>query len=99
MHIHIHNYNHADKEVLKKLDSIHSLLNKIKMTQEELAAELAALKLQEEKAKTEIIAKIAELEQAIVNAGTVSPEVQSALNELKASVQSVDDILPDAPPV
>lgn len=64
------------------------------MNQEELAAQLAALKEQNEKAKTEITGKISELEAA---PGQTSPEVDAALAALKASVQGTDDIVPDQP--
>lgn len=77
------------------LYTIFSQLNHIQMDQQQLAAELAALKAQSEKSKTEIINKIDTLEDAIVNAGQVSPEVQEALANLKTAVQGVDDIVPD----
>lgn len=67
------------------------------MNQQELAVELAAVKEQADKARTEIVAKIATLEEAVANAGVVSAEVQAALTDLKASVQATDDIVPDAP--
>lgn len=69
------------------------------VSQSQLAADLVALKAQEEKAKAEILAKIATLEDAIVQAANTTPEVDAALADLKASVQGVDDIVPDAPPV
>jgi len=78
------------------LYAIFSQLNHIQMDQQQLAADLAALKKQTEKSKTEIINKIDTLEDAIVNAGQVSPEVQEALANLKTAVQGVDDIVPDA---
>ena len=66
------------------------------MTQEELAAELTAVKDQAAKAKAEIVAKIATLEQAIIDSANTSPAVNDALAALKAEVQSVDDLNPDA---
>ena len=66
------------------------------MDQTQLAADLAALQVQTEKAKTEVLAKIADLETAIANAGNTTPEVDAALAALKTSVQGVDDIVPDA---
>lgn len=75
-----------------ELLSIFSLLNKIQMNQEELAAELAALKEQTERSTAEIITKIAALEDAITNAGNITPEVEAALTALKAAVQGVDDV-------
>ena len=69
-------------------------VDRISMTQAELAAQLTAAKDQADKAKTEILAKIAALESAL---GTVSPEVEAALAGLKTGVQGLDDIIPDAP--
>lgn len=66
-------------------------------SQKELAEQLKALTAQTEKAKAEIIAKVTSLEEAIANAGNTSPEVDAALAELKAAVQGVDDLNPDAP--
>lgn len=68
------------------------------MTQAEELALLQALKVQNEKAKGEILAKIATLETAVANAGNTSPEVDAALADLKTSIQSTDDIVPDPAP-
>lgn len=81
-----------------QLERIFSLLNKISMNQQELADQLTALKEQSEKANAEIAAKLLTLENAIVEAGNVSPAVQNALADLKSSVQTTDDFVPDAPP-
>lgn len=66
-------------------------------TQAELAQQLKDLTAQEEKAKAEILAKVANLEAAIVAAANTTPEVDAALADLKASVQGVDDLNEDAP--
>lgn len=66
------------------------------MDQTQLAAELAAIKEQNDKARAEVLQKIADLEAAIINAGNTSPEVDAALTALKASVQTDDDIVADA---
>ena len=66
------------------------------MNHAELAAELQTLAAQADKAKAEVLAKLAELETAIIAAGTTTPEVDAALASLKASVQGVDDIVADA---
>jgi uncharacterized membrane-anchored protein YhcB (DUF1043 family) len=78
---------------------INIKLKKIVMTQAELQAELVALKAQNEKAKGEIVGKIAALEAAIANQGNTTPEVDAALADLKVSVQGTDDIVPDPAPV
>jgi hypothetical protein len=67
----------------------------IMATQAELAQELRDVKEQNDKSRAEILDKIADLEQAVIDAGNVTPEVQTALDELKASVQTDDDIVPD----
>ena len=79
------------------------------ITQQELAAGLKAVTAQQGKIATEqaaksdeLLAKIAAL-QAVIDAGgnTVSDEVETAFNEVKAASQALDDVIPDppAPPV
>jgi hypothetical protein len=81
-------------------------------TQAELAADLRAVRSQQEKTAAEIVAvqeaqtlalaKIAELE-ALISAGSiVSQELIDAVAAVKAQAQVVDDLIPDAvvpPPV
>ena len=73
------------------------------MTQAELAAELTAVKEQVTKIGSETSAlkqNVSDLEVALGNQTNVSPEVQAAFDALKAQVQTVDDLVPDAlPPV
>lgn len=64
----------------------------------ELKAMIDGVKAQVVKAKDEITDKIAKLEAALGDA-ELPPEAVTALEELKAVVQTVDDIVPDAPPV
>lgn len=66
-------------------------------THAELAQQLRDLKAQNDKARTEILAKIQSLETALANAGNTTPEVDEALAELKASIQIDDDLNEDAP--
>ncbi len=68
------------------------------MEQKDFALQLTALKDQLAKAKTEIIDKLTALGDALDAADDVTPEVQSAFDDLKAAVQGVDDIVPDVPP-
>ena len=79
-------------KVLERLDSIMA-------TQAELQVQIEALTVQAEKAKGEIVAKIAELQAAIDNADDVDAGVLAAFDGLKAVVQGVDDIVPDPVPV
>lgn len=91
-------FNHEDQAAKNRelLYSIFSQLNQINMNQEQLLTELNQLKDQVEKTRIEVAGKISNLEEAIINAGNVTPEVETALQQLKASVQLVDDIVPDA---
>ena len=67
-------------------------------TQAQLAQDIAALTAQNDKARVEVLAKIAALQDALDNATAVSPEVLAAFADLKASVQTDDDIVPDPAP-
>ena len=66
-------------------------------SQAEVAQELRDIKAQNDKSRTEVLQKIADLEAAIANAGNSTPEVDEALAALKASVQTDDDIVADPP--
>jgi len=66
-------------------------------TQAELAQALTALGAQLEKARGEITQKVSDLEAALAGAANVTPEVQAAFDALKAKVQVLDDLNPDAP--
>ncbi len=66
-------------------------------SQAQLAQDLKDLKEQNDKARAEVLQKIADLEAAVIAAGNVTPEVEAAFADLKASVQTDDDIVPDAP--
>ncbi len=72
-------------------------LDKIMATSSEHAQSLRDLKAQNDKSREEILAKITSLEEAVVNAGNTTPEVDQAFADLKASVQTDDDIVPDMP--
>lgn len=69
----------------------------IMATQAEHAQQLKDLKIQNDKARAEVLAKIAALEDAVNNAGNTTPEVDAAFADLKASVQTDDDIVADQP--
>ena len=62
----------------------------------ELAGQFATMSAQLDKVQAEILAKIAELEAALTNVD-VPAEAEAALNEIKAKVQGMDDIVPDQP--
>ena len=103
MNIHIYHHmvyddNCKELDIKQSLNSIFNILKQIKMEQSEFALQLTALKDQADKAKAEILAKIADLEAALEAADDVTPEVQAAFDALKGSVQGVDDIVADATP-
>lgn len=69
-------------------------------TQAELAAQLKAVTAQIQKIGTETtktLEKVSQLEDALNNQGNVTPELQTAFDELKAQVTTVDDLIADVP--
>jgi hypothetical protein len=89
---------------LRRIIRLHHELNAkvetIMATQTELAAELAAVTAKVAKIGLETattLDKVVELEGALVAGGNTSPAVDEALTALKAQVQLVDDLIPDAP--
>ncbi len=77
---------------------------RIQMTQAELAAQLAALKVQADKIATEqgtrsdaLAAEINRLTDLIGQGGEVSEEVTTQLAAVQAAFQALDDSIPDAP--
>lgn len=98
MGIHIYHHHHYPEmdDVKNLLQTILKKQTLIMATQAETLQELLDLKAQVDKANTEIVTKIAALEAAIVSASNTTPEVDAALAALKASIQVVDDIVPDA---
>lgn len=65
------------------------------MTKEELTQELESITAQNEKARAEIMQKLADLEAAVAAAGNTTPEIDAAVAALKASVQTDDDMNAD----
>jgi len=102
-HTHFH---FGNDEALKKINKqLKKILKKMAETQAELVQELTALKEQNVKVFAEYTTRIetltqttAALEEAISNQDNLKPEVKAALEELKASVQGLDDLTPDATP-
>jgi uncharacterized protein YoxC len=80
------------------LAKLKERLDLIMTTQAELQSQIEILTAQAEKAKAEIVAKIAALQEAIENGLPVSDSVLWAFAALKAAVQGVDDIVPEAQP-
>jgi len=78
-----------------KYDQILEKLEQIIMENAELFALVTALPAQMEKVKDEITAKIAAMETAL--GADVPTEVVAALEAVKASLDGLDAIVPDAP--
>lgn len=76
---------------------ILQLLERIIMTQDELAQSLVDLGTQVDKIGGEIKTEVANLEAQITSNGTVPDNVAAALTSLKAKLQTLDDLNPDAP--
>jgi len=90
-------FHHLGSDLqLRMLRLITQKLESIMTTQAELAAQLLQVRDQITKVQTEITGKIADLEAAIGAAGTVSPEVEAALQAVRDALQPIDDIVPDA---
>ena len=82
---------------------LNEIETKLDMTKSELSAALDKLTLQVGKVALEqstrfdaLTLKVKELTD-IIEAGEVSPEVQTALAGVQAALQSLDDAVPDAP--
>jgi hypothetical protein len=97
--------SHSDRGLLHVVLLEFHLLNikieKLMSTQAELAQEIGAVTEQVAKIGTETKAtlqKVSELETALANSSNgVDPAVATAFAALKAQVQVVDDLIPDAP--
>ena len=70
----------------------------IQMELAELAATINNVNAQLGKATEEIVTKILELEDALLQSNEMSAEVEAAVNSLKASAQALDDLNPDPVP-
>jgi cell division protein FtsB len=111
--VNVHHYFHfpGGNEILAKLDKVADSINSLKdytmSSQAEAAATLAAVLEQQKKTAAEIAsvqasvdtlnATIATLTDELANATTVSPELQAAVDAVKAQAQIVDDLIPDLP--
>jgi hypothetical protein len=84
----------GSSDILKSIDELKGL---IMTTLADLPGQLAFINAQLAKARDEIIAKIADLEDALKNI-TLPPEAEEALTALKGSAQGLDDLNVDAPP-
>lgn len=83
--------------ILLELHFIKEQNKVIIMKNEELAQGLTDLGAQLAKVNTEITGKIKDLQDAIDNTDNVPDSVVTAFNALKPAVQTLDDLVPDAP--
>ena len=99
MSITVNVYHHfpVNADILTALNEIKEL---IMATQTELAADIANVTAQVAKIGTEtaaLLQKVTDLQTIIDSQGGVSPELQAAVDALKAQITVVDDLVPDAP--
>lgn len=99
MSITVNVYHHfpVSTDILTALNEIKEL---IMGTQTELAADIANVTAQVAKIGTEtaaLLQKVTDLQTIIDSQGGVSPELQAAVDALKAQITVVDDLVPDAP--
>jgi hypothetical protein len=90
----------CDSEVTKKLDSIISKIGTMGENTNQALADLQAINTQLQKISTEsatTLQKVTDLENAAANADTPA-SVLEAIAAVKAQVQIVDDLVPDAAP-
>lgn len=98
-HIHLHITGDGTEKIFEKLDLLTTKIETVMSTQAEIAAQLNETTAQLQKIATESAAtlqKVADLEAALANQSNVTPELQTAFDALKAQVQTVDDLVPDA---
>lgn len=88
----------APAECCMNGEDLYLLMERVMTAISELPAQLAAINAQVQKSKAEIITRVAALEAALLASGELSADAEAELEALKASVQSVDDLNPDAPP-
>ena len=89
----------ATKEDIHRLENLlRQFEHSINMKVSEIPAFISSIKDELIKAKTEILDKIAALEAATADA-ELSPEAVAALDDLKATAQGIDAIVPDVPPI
>lgn len=100
VHVH-HHFDGGPSEVEQQLRLIRIALGKLTMTQQELNDTLDKLTVQVTKIGTETAANnalVKELQGEIIAGQTVSQATVDKLNTLAAGIQTVDDLVPDAPP-
>lgn len=93
--IEYHNHNHIDTAaILNELNIIKLQNQKIIMTTQEAVEKLNQQAAQVSKIRTEVQTLI----DAVNNQGNVAPEVETAINNVGAALQGLDDMNADASP-
>jgi len=84
--------------ITNSLIHIKRKVHRIMASQEELRIQIETLTTQVVKIQTETQSLLTRIEEllAIINAGTVTPELQAAVDALVAQVAIVDGLVPDA---
>lgn len=85
----------TDPTIADILSAISDLKETIMADQAALAAALQGVTAKLTEASTEINAKLAELQAAIVAAGNTTPAVDAALAEVQALATSLADVVPN----
>ncbi len=86
--------------IRRKLRRLLRKVNVIMATQAQLTAQITALSDQVAKVgaeTTKSLQMIADLQALIAAGGTVTPELQTAVDALAAQLKTVDDLIPDPP--
>lgn len=93
-----------DSVAIGLLQSINTKLDTIIMTQQEATQKLTDISAELVKVGTEtatLVTNVADLKKALADAqaagGTITPELEAAINGVAAQAQTVDDLVPDAP--
>ena len=82
--------------LLLQQQQTNRLIKLMAKTAEQLAQEIRDANAQTRKATDEVLTRIRNLEGLLANGADLSA-IESAVTELKASTQILDDIVPDAP--
>lgn len=96
---HNHYYGVSEAFIEKHFHSLNIKIDKIMADQKAMAEDMNAVTAQLQKIGNESaksLEKIAELQAAIDAQPNVTPELQTAFDNLKAQVKLVDDMVPDA---
>lgn len=101
LHVHFHGPITVQVSLPGILEALNQLKELITMNQAEAIAALQDATTQIQKIGDEtrtLVQKVADLTVLVEQQASVSPELAAAIEAVKAQVQVVDDLVPDAPP-